>query len=134
MGRDPDDVAAVSHRENARGVDVRTAAVLRYGDVLASLDCSFDAPMVNTATVIGTHGTITLTDAFRTDLVAGVGTVQVHTNGLTRQIQVPGDHYAEQVRAFAAAVADPGMSQDDAELTRRTVRTLERIAQAAGLA
>ena len=76
-GTDPDDVAAVAHREG--GVDTRTAAVLRYGNVVASLDCSFDAPMVNTATIIGTEGTITLTDAFRTDLVDGVGTVLVTT-------------------------------------------------------
>jgi predicted dehydrogenase len=134
LGRDPDDVAAVSSREADGGVDVRTAAVLRYGDVVASLDCSFDAPMVNTATVIGTEGTITLTDAFRTDLVDGVGTVQVHTDGQTRQLQVSGDHYAEQIRAFAAAVADRRTGEYDAELTRRTVRTLEQIAQAAGLA
>ena len=74
-GTDPDDVAAVAHREG--GVDTRTAAVLRYGRVLATMDCSFDAPMLNTATLIGTEGTIRLTDAFRTDLVDGVGTAFV---------------------------------------------------------
>ena len=104
-GTDPDDVAAVAHREG--GVDTRTAAVLRYGNVVASLDCSFDAPMVNTATIIGTDGTITLTDAFRTDLVDGVGTVLVTTDGEVRQIQVPGDSYAEQIRAFASRGGRP---------------------------
>jgi predicted dehydrogenase len=128
-GTDPDDVAAVAHREG--GVDTRTAAVLRYGNVVASLDCSFDAPMVNTATIIGTTGTITLTDAFRTDLVDGVGTVLVTTDGEVRQLQVPGDHYAEQIRAFARAVADRGAGEADLEHTRRTARTLDRIAQAA---
>jgi predicted dehydrogenase len=130
VGREPDDVAAVWHQEG--GVDTRTAAVLRYGDVVASLDCSFDAPMVDTATLIGTEGTITLTDAFRTDLVGGVGTVLVGKEGGTRRIEVPGDHYAEQVRAFAEVLADRRKGDDDAELTRRTVRTLERIARAAG--
>jgi predicted dehydrogenase len=129
-GTDPDDVAAVAHREG--GVDTRTAAVLRYGNVVASLDCSFDAPMVNTATIIGTTGTITLTDAFRTDLVDGVGTVLITTDGEVRQIQVPGDSYAEQIRAFASAVTDRQAGDADRELTRRTVRTLERIAEAAG--
>jgi predicted dehydrogenase len=127
-GSDPDDVAAVSRWE--AGVDSRTAAVLRYGDVVATLDCSFDAPMVGTATLIGTAGTLTLTDAFRTDLAGGVGTVLVEEDGEIRQIEVPGDHYAEQIRAFAAAVADPGAGQGDTELTRRTARTLERIARA----
>jgi predicted dehydrogenase len=132
MDSEPDEVAAVVHRETPGGVDTRTGAVLRYGDVLASLDCSFDAPMLDTATVIGTLGTITVTDAFRTDLVAGVGTLLVDTGGRTRTIQVPGDHYAEQVRAFARAVTDRRAGEAHRELSRRTARTLERIAQAAG--
>jgi predicted dehydrogenase len=131
-GGEPDDVAAVAHREG--GVDTRTAAVLRYGDVVATLDCSFDAPMVGTATVIGTAGTLTLTDAFRADLAGGTGTVLVDGDGGTRRIEVPGDSYAEQIRGFTAAVADRSAGEADAALTRRTVRTLERIARAAGLA
>jgi len=130
MGREPDDVAAVAVHEG--GVDVRMAAVLRYGDVVASLDCSFDAPMTGTATLIGTAGTLTLTDAFRSDLAGGIGTVLIERDGETRRIEVPGDHYADQIRAFAAALADRGAADADSALTRRTVRTLERIAQAAG--
>jgi predicted dehydrogenase len=129
MGREPDDVAAVAHREG--GVDVRAAAVLRYGDVVASLDCSFDAPMVGTATLIGSAGRLTLTDAFRSDLAGGIGTVLVERDGETRRIEVPGDHYADQIRAFTAALSDRGAAEADTALTRRTVRTLERIAQAA---
>ncbi len=127
-GSDPDEVAAVSRW--AGGVDSRTAAVLRYGDVVATLDCSFDAPMVDTATLLGSEGTLELTDVFRSDLAGGIGTVLVHAGGTTRRIEVAGDHYAEQIRAFAAAVADPSTGTGDMELTRRTVRTLERIARA----
>jgi xylose dehydrogenase (NAD/NADP) len=132
-GGDPDEVAAVAHREPADGVDVRTAAVLRYGDVVASLDCSFDAPMTNTATLIGSRGTLTLTDAFRADLVEGVGTVLVDTGGTTDRIEVPGDQYAEQIRAFSASLTRPADAEAAATLTRRTVGTLDRIARAAGL-
>jgi D-xylose 1-dehydrogenase (NADP+, D-xylono-1,5-lactone-forming) len=131
-GTDPDDVAAVAHREG--GVDTRTAAVLRYGRVLATMDCSFDAPMLNTATLIGTEGTIRLTDVFRTDLVDGVGTAFVDKDGQIRQLQVSGDHYAEQIRSFARALEDRRAGELDFQLSRRTARTLERIAQAAGLA
>jgi predicted dehydrogenase len=131
---DPDEVAAVAHREG--GVDTRTAGVLRYGDVVATFDCSFDAPFLNTATLVGTVGTITLTDAFRTDLVDGVGTVLVHRDGGTEELTVAGDHYAEQIRAFAAGVRRSGDGGADGchALTRRTVRTVERLAHAAGLA
>ena len=127
-GSDPDEVAAVSRWEG--GVDSRTAAVLRYGDVVATLDCSFDAPMVDTATLLGSEGTLELTDVFRSDLAGGIGTVLLHAGGATRRIEVAGDQYAEQIRAFAAAVADPSTGMGDTELTRRTVRTLERIARA----
>ena len=131
-GSEPDEVAAVAHRDTDDGVDTRTAAVLRYGDVVATLDCSFDTPMQNTATLVATAGTVTLPDVFRTDLVGGIGTVLVDTDGARRRIDVPGDAYADQVRAFADAVADRRTGERDLELTRRTARTLERIAQAAG--
>ena len=133
-GTEPDDVSAVAHRDVPGGVDVRTAAVLRYGAVVATLDCSFDSPFTGTATVIGTEGTISLTHAFRTDLAGGVGTVLVEREGGTERLELPGDHYAEQIRAFADSVGDRVRGEADAELTRRTTRTLERIAQAAGLA
>jgi xylose dehydrogenase (NAD/NADP) len=132
-GTEPDEIAAVAHRDTDGGVDTRTAAVLRYGDVLATLDCSFDAPMQNTATLIGTAATVTVPDVFRTDLVDGIGTLLVDAGGAIRRIEVPGDAYAAQARAFAEAVADRRLGDRDADLTRRTVRTLERIAQAAGL-
>jgi xylose dehydrogenase (NAD/NADP) len=134
VGRDPDEVAAVAHRESESGVDTRTAAVLRYGDVVASLDCSFDSPFLNTATLIGTEGTITLTDVFRADLVGGVGTLLVDTGGSTERIEIAGDQYAEQIRTFTEILAHRRDAEGGAALTRRTVRTVERIAQAAGLA
>jgi predicted dehydrogenase len=90
--------------------------------------------MINTATVIGTRGTITLTDAFRSDLADGVGTVLVDTGGQVRTIRVPGDQYADQIRAFAGAVTDRRTGEAHRELSRRTARTLDRIARAAGLA
>ena len=127
-GSDPDEVAAVSRWEG--GVDSRTAAVLRYGDVVATLDCSFDAPMVDTATLLGSEGTLELADVFRSDLAGGIGTVLVSAGGSTRRIEVAGDQYAEQIRAFTAAVADQSAGAGDTELTRRTARTLERIARA----
>ena len=133
LGREPDEVAAVAHRESADGVDTRTAAVLRYGDVVATLDCSFDSSFLGTATLIGTEGTISLTDAFRPDLTDGVGTLVVHRSGGTERIEVRGDQYAEQVRAFTASLADRRAAAADAALSRRTVRTVERIARAAGL-
>jgi predicted dehydrogenase len=133
LGTEPDEVVAVAHRESPGGVDTRTAAALRYGDVLATLDCSFDSPFHNTATLIGTDGRITLPDVFRPDLVGGVGTVLVHRDGETERIELEGDQYAEQIRAFSASLTDREAAEAAAALSRRTVRTVERVARAAGL-
>jgi predicted dehydrogenase len=134
LGRDPEEVFAVAHREESAGVDTRLAAVLRYGSVVASLDCGFDSPFVNTAVLIGTKGRIELTDVFRADREGGVGTIQVVQDVGTQTLRVPGDQYAEEVRHVAQLVQGAADGRENADLSRRTARTLERIAQAAGLA
>lgn len=131
LGREPDDVTAVAHRGEPGGVDTRLAAALRYGDVVATLDCSFDAAFVNTATVVGSDGTITLTDVFRADRVNGVGTLVVQSDRGREVLEVCGDQYAEEVRAFTARVRTGAGGSAEAALTRRTATTLERIALAA---
>jgi predicted dehydrogenase len=133
-GREPDDVVATAVRDEPGGVDTRTAAALRYGDVLATLDCSFDAPMTHSATLVCTRGVITMQGAFRADLTGGVATLLVERDGATQRIEVQGDQYAEQIRAFTASLRDGAAGSGDAELSRRTARTLERVARAAGLA
>lgn len=133
LGDEPQEVVAVAHRADDGGVDTRLAAVLRYDTVLASLDCSFDAPFVDTAALVGSRGTITMTHPFRTDLVAGVGTVILERGGKKEVLELPGDHYGEQVRAFSRRVLTGSGSPEEDALTRRTVRTVERIAVAAGL-
>lgn len=131
-GRDPDDIAAVAHRETVDGVDTRLAAVLRYGGVVATFDCSFDSAFLNTATIVGTTGTVTLSDVFRADLAEGVGTLVVQRDGSREVLRVPGDQYAEQALAFTRIVrgTDPDAIARQDALTRRTVRTVERIANA----
>jgi predicted dehydrogenase len=133
-GREPDDVVATAVRDEPGGVDTRTAAALRYGDVLATLDCSFDAPMTHSATLVCTRGVITMQGAFRADLTGGVATLLVERDGATQRIEVQGDQYAEQIRAFTDSLRDRAAGSGDAELSRRTARTLERVARAAGLA
>jgi predicted dehydrogenase len=132
-GREPDDVVATAVRDEPGGVDTRLAAALRYGDVLATLDCSFDAAMTHTATLVGTRGVVTLLGPFRADLTGGVATLLVERDGATERIEVEGDQYAEQIRAFTASLADRAAGLGDAALSRRTARTLERVARAAGL-
>jgi D-xylose 1-dehydrogenase (NADP+, D-xylono-1,5-lactone-forming) len=133
LGDEPQQVAAVASRKDDGAVDTRLAAILRYGDVLATFDCSFDAPFVNAATLVGTRGTVTMTDAFRTDRTGGVGRVILERDGVEEALELRGDNYGEQVRTFSRRVLSGIDSSDEEALTRRTVRTVERVARAAGL-
>jgi predicted dehydrogenase len=133
LGREPEEVFAVAHRDEAGGVDTRLAAALRYGAVVASLDCSFDSPFVNSATLLGTAGRIELTDVFRADREGGVGTIRVVQETGARTIQVQGDQYAEEVLHVTRLVQGTARDTEHMVLTGRTISTLERIASAAQL-
>ncbi|MDD9205964.1 Gfo/Idh/MocA family oxidoreductase [Georgenia sp. 10Sc9-8] len=133
LGETPREVAAVARRDRADGVGTRVAAVLGYERVVATLDCSFDAAAGNTATVMGSRGTLTLTDAFRAD-VPGLGRIVLDRDGEDSVVEeVPGDQYGEEVRAFARRVRTGEPDAEGAAATRRTVEVLERIGRAAGL-
>ncbi len=127
-GAEPDEVSTVFSRDRPDGVETRLAAALRYGPVLATFDCSFDAPFRNSATVIGTRGAVTLTDVFRADRHDGVATLVVEDERGRRELSCEGDQYAEQVRAFAAQVARGERDEPSWDLTGRTVRTVSRLA------
>lgn len=132
-GSEPDDVSAAAVRDRDGGVDTRLAGVLRYGRVLATLDCSFDSPFRNTATVIGTRGAVTLADVFRADRHAGVATLTVETDGVRRELTCEGDQYAAEVTAFAAQVRSGHRDETQWLLTAYTTRTVARLASAASL-
>lgn len=132
-GAEPDEVAATAVHEREGGVDTRLAGVLRYGAVLATLDCSFDSPFRNSATVIGTRGAVTLADVFRADRHDGVAAVTIETDDGRRDLTYEGDQYAAEVSAFAAQVGAGRRDDEHWELSKRTTRTVARLASAAGL-
>lgn len=128
---EPDEVVATAVRDEPGGVDTRFAGVLRYGEVLATFDCGFDTPFTGTATLLGTRGTLHLTDVFRADLGGGTGTMVLRTDAGTRELHPSGDQYAAQAAAFARQVREGRRDEHHWRLTTRTTRTLDRLAAAA---
>lgn len=127
LAGEPDQVVAVGSRDEENGVFTHVAASLRYGSVTAGFDCGFDAQMVGTATVIGSAGSISVTDLFRSDLVGGVGTVVVDSGSDRRSLTVGSDQYAEQAAALASQIRHGTADMAAWDHSARTARTLARI-------
>lgn len=129
-GGEPDEVSAIAVQESPGGVDTRFGGVLRYGDVVATFDCSFDSPFRGTATIIGTKGSLTLDDVFRADRTDGTGAMLLETEEGTRTLEPTGDHYAAQAADFARQVREGRRNEEHWRLTAYTTQTLHRLAAA----
>ena len=133
LDRTPEEVAAVACRDTDGGVDTRLAALLRYGRVTATFDCSFDAAFRNEAVLVGSAGAITLPNAFRADVTGGTSTILLDDVQGQQVLEVAGDQYRAEVEHFADRVRHGVPDPDGARLTRLTVETLDRVVDAAGL-
>lgn len=129
-GTEPDEVLGTAVREYPGGVDTRFGGALRYGDVVATFDCSFDSPFRGTATVLGTRGSLTLTDVFRADLAGGTGAMVLEAEEGTRTFAPTGDQYAAQATVFAQQVREGCRDEEQWRWTTHTTRTLDRLATA----
>lgn len=80
-----------------RGVDVGFAGTLRFGEVTATFQCAFDAPLVNRIEVIGATGVLRVPDAF----VDPPGVVEL--DGKARRVRA-GNHYRAELDDVCAAI------------------------------
>ncbi|AEJ39288.1 oxidoreductase [Sulfobacillus acidophilus TPY] len=85
------------------GVDIHMAVQLIYPDKTASLRAGFDSADVQGVRVVGTGGELGLTHPFRPDM----GEAQQWHNQ-TVDVVPPADLYGLELRAFLAAIRDPG--------------------------
>ncbi|MEE6297340.1 Gfo/Idh/MocA family protein [Georgenia wangjunii] len=132
-GVEPDEFGVVASRDRPGGADTRVAVSARYGDVVASLQSSFDADFRAEARLLGSEGALHLPDVFRSDVHDGTATIRLERGGDVTENEVAGDQYGAQVSHFAHRVATGTPDPDGAALTRRTAATLARIARAAHL-
>jgi len=109
-GSEPDDIFANAHWSDT-GVDMTMQMALRFpGDVLANIDCSFEAPFRCRLELVGEKGRIVLEEAFLpTDhsvihVERGTDTGGLAERGL-QPISVPAqDQYVAQVEDFCASI------------------------------
>lgn len=130
-GAEPIETHARSHLHST-GVDLTTAMQLVFpGDVLALLDCSFEAPVRNRLELVGTRGTLELPGGV---LPAPQSELLLTSSDGTERIAFDtADQYACEIDAFATGVSSgslPGPAEDGLA----NMRVLDAVRLAAGIA
>lgn len=80
------------------GVDVKTCAQIAYNSgVIAQMDCSFSGEFNQSIEIIGEKGMARLPAAFRTDVFAGRGVIELTIEGHQQTVAYEGDAYRLQI-------------------------------------
>ena len=131
-GGEPEQVEAM-RIAGGEDVDVVLTGLLRFeGDVLASIDCGFALAAEDGLEAVGDEGVLRLTDPWH----AREPVIELERAGTpTQRIAVPhANHYALQLRDFAAAVAGgraPLVGRTDAVGQARAIEALYAAAEGA---
>ncbi|MBE2320175.1 Gfo/Idh/MocA family oxidoreductase [Solirubrobacter sp. CPCC 204708] len=107
------------------GVDARFAGLLRFPDVLATIDCGMDVHRRNQLEVVGDEGTILVPSPWQTPLGAKIILAREETEELTPESVDP---YTRELEAFAGE-APPRLGREDALGQARTIEALYRAAE-----
>jgi predicted dehydrogenase len=134
---EPSDVQAAAIVDEASGVDVLTAAILRFPDGLATFTCSTRAESDQRVDVYGTEGRISIEIPFNIPpdrptrvLVTAGGDPPVAPATETRTFETL-DPYTAEAERFAAAVLDGAPPAVEPEDAVANLRVIERIFAAA---
>jgi predicted dehydrogenase len=131
-GAEPTELHAHAHW-GATGVDLSMQIALAFpGDVLANIDCSFEAPFRCRVELVGTAGRLLLEDAFlpRDDAVVLLQR-SVERDAVIEVERIPPiNQYACQVTDFCASIA-AGALQFPAENGLANMRVLEQALRTA---
>jgi predicted dehydrogenase len=125
-GAEPDNVFAAAHWWPT-GVDMTMQMALQFpGDILANIDCSFEAPYRCRLELVGEKGRMILDEAFAPEKPPYLE-LQKTLTGDPERIEMPAvNQYAEQVNDFCASI-QAGKLLPPAEDGVANMRVLERI-------
>lgn len=123
----PEVIQAV--KVDRQGVDFALSAVMRYpNEVMAVVNCGFDAQSDQTTEINGTEGSILMRDSF----FDSDAPILVVKDGTTLTLPVPAcKRYVLQVEAFSRAVLTGGDSPLPLSETLHNIALIERILQVA---
>lgn len=131
-GSEPTDIHARAHWADS-GVDMSMQIALTFpGDVLANIDCSFEAPFRCRAELVGEQGRMILEDAFlpKDDSVVLLQRSIDRDAVIEVERAEPADQYASQVSAFCNSV-QAGRLLPPAENGLANMRVLEETLKTA---
>ncbi|WP_088032353.1 Gfo/Idh/MocA family protein [Evansella clarkii] len=124
----PSEIKAVSVVHEELQVDTSTVVSLKMENgILAQIDSSFEQQFRNEYIVIGTKGSVTVTDAYRPDK-PGVGTIIIKDmeTGDTRTEKLDGDTYRLETEALTEAVTKGRSLEHYHRLTLETLKVIEK--------
>lgn len=138
MGSEPTAIKATVRRDPATGVDIYTAGVLEFGELVSTFSCSTRAEDDQRVDIYGTQGRISIEIPF--NIPPGIPTRIALTVGgdppvapATETFEFePVDQYTLQAEAFVAAVLDGESVPDSGRDVLGNLRTIERVFAAAG--
>ncbi len=131
-GAEPTRIEASAHF-GPTGVDLSLNALLEFpDDILGLIDCSFEQPFRCTYEIVGTHGAITVPDAY---LPPEKPTAELFGTGTDRDGRLGfdgGNQYGRMVDAFAEAIDAPDHTLPaPAEDGLQQMRVLDAVLKAA---
>ena len=120
----------ITAETNEDGVDTIASAFLVYPEnIQATFMCSFDAALKNEYEIIGTKGSIRVPHAFRPDLNAGAGIVELIQENEYRQFTIFGDQYLLEVEHFADSVMNGKEPLNTGESSVSNLKVIESLQQ-----
>ena len=127
-GSEPTEIFARCHRHTT-GVDMTLGMELRFaGDVLALLDCSFEAPPRNRIEVVGTRAAVELPGGVLPALEAEL--IVRRNEGVETLRFAAADQYAAQIECFCASIVAGKLlaPAEDGLANMRVVDAVRRLA------
>ncbi|GKV65941.1 MULTISPECIES: Gfo/Idh/MocA family protein [unclassified Sporosarcina] len=107
LNKEPQSIQAMSSVSNNIEVDTHVSMQMYYASgEIAVGDCSFHSPMNNEIEILGTLGSIKMPHAFRPDLNADVGELDIKTAETHEKVTIKGKSYVEQVKVFQKAIRE----------------------------
>lgn len=127
LGTEPLSMEIIAEQDE-NGVDTSATVLMLYPhNIIASFVCSFDAMLKNEYELIGTKGSIRVLHAFRPDLNAGNGVVELHQTNEYKKFNIFGDQYLLEVEHFADSVLNGNKPVYSGEETIACLKIIDRL-------
>lgn len=134
MGGEPTQITASTRRDPTTGVDTYVAAILEFGDRIATFACSTRVEPDQRVDIYGTTGRVSIEIPFNPPADQPTRFTLTRDGGSKSQIFEfeASNHYSLQAEAMAAAILDGDSLQDSGADVLGNIAVIERVFAAAG--